>query len=347
MKITLPIKSLIGINWLLTVVFSGIVCLFLFQNKTEQHPILYTFMTALAITIISYANIYVIIYLSKKYELNSPTFRLYRCVLTYIISAITYLIVWPIFAFFSKKEWEQDDYVLLLTFILSSVLINTLILVLQDFVLLHTQKAHTELELSKLKTAHAEAANSLLQQQIHPHFLFNSLNTVKSLYKKDPFAGDTYIVHLANFLRASIFTQSTKVSKLEVELALLKDYLEMQKFRFGSALCCLIMLPDEIIDNYYLPSFSLQPLLENAIKHNELTEEAPLRIVVWHIDDRIIVSNNLQRKAVKLESTNNGLANLSERYRLLSNDEVIIKEEDKVFSVSIKLLSNEYSNHRR
>lgn len=347
MKIVLPIKSLIGINWLLTVVFSGIVCLFLFQIKTEQHPILYGFMTATTISLISYTNIYVLIYLSKIYELNSKKFRIYRCAITYTVSAITYLIVWPIFAFFSKKAWSHDDFALLMTFISSSALINTLILLLQDFVLLHTQKAHTELELSKLKTAHAEAANLLLQQQIHPHFLFNALNTVKVLYKKDSTAGDTYIVHLANFLRASIFTHSSKVSRLDEELALLKDYLEMQKFRFGSALCCIIALPNAILENFYLPSFSLQPLLENAIKHNELTEEAPLRVVVWHMNDRVIVSNNLQRKSVKTESTNNGLANLSERYRLLSSDDIIIKEEDKMFSVSIKLLSNEYSNHRR
>jgi LytS/YehU family sensor histidine kinase len=201
------------------------------------------------------------------------------------------------------------------------------------------------MEFASMKTAHAEAANLLLKQQIHPHFLFNALNTVKSLYRKDPGAGDVYIVHLANFLRASVFSHASKVSKLEDELALLCDYLEMQKIRFGTALECTVDLPAAILKDHYLPSFSLQPLLENAIKHNELTEEAPLKVHISHANGWIIVCNNLQKRTRNVVSANHGLANLAERYRLWSGDQVIIKEDPHTFCVSIKLLSDAYSDH--
>ncbi|HLZ88088.1 MAG TPA: hypothetical protein VKQ52_12625, partial [Puia sp.] len=137
----------------------------------------------------------------------------------------------------------------------------------------------------------------------------------------------------------------SQLSRLDEEITFLTDYLEMQKIRFGTALECAIHIPEENLTNRYLLSFSLQPLLENAIKHNELTEETPLRVCVYQSGDRVIVSNNLQKRSVKTFSANHGLANLAERYRLWSGDDIIIAEEENTFSVSIKLLTNEHSHH--
>ncbi|HYH14018.1 MAG TPA: histidine kinase [Flavisolibacter sp.] len=217
----------------------------------------------------------------------------------------------------------------------------------QNYVVLEHDKLKTNLELSALKVAHAEAENLLLRQQVHPHFLFNALGTLKALYRQNQKAGDTYVIHLANFLRASVSNHTNKIARLDEELQLLQDYMEMQKIRFGTALTCSIAVPEESLKAYYLPAFSLQPLLENAIKHNELTEEMPLQVMVSQQEDRMVISNNLQRKRSKEPSTGNGLANLTERYRLLSGDPVIIEQKEDLFSVSLKLLPNEYSHNRR
>jgi len=233
----------------------------------------------------------------------------------------------------------------LLAFIGSGIVINTLITLLHDSVLLYEHKMNSELELSRLKTANAEAMNLALKQQIHPHFLFNALNTLKALYHKDTQVADDYIVHMANFLRASIYHQSANVSKLKDEINLSYDYLEMQRIRFGTALDCTIEVTDEAQDSYYLPAFSLQPLLENAIKHNYFTLEDPLKVIITQQQDYLVITNNIQRKTLKVQSTNYGLANLAERYRLWSGDQIIIKEDENTFSVSIKLLNNEHSNH--
>jgi LytS/YehU family sensor histidine kinase len=346
MDVNLPIKNLVRLNWLFSV-FIGTAVFFLIQllDKHEHHPFLYTVMTVLNISLIGLINIVVLIILARRFETKSAKFKLYRYLLTYIASITAYLLIWPIFASVSKTSWSYFDMSFLFMFVFSSSLVNTLIIISQNFVILQHEKSRADKEFSRLKIAHAEAANLLLKQQIHPHFLFNALNTLKSLYRKDTDAGDTYIVHLANFLRASVFKHAAKTSRLDDEFMFLMDYLEMQTIRFGSALVCTVNIPEGSFKNCYLPSFSLQPLLENAIKHNELTEEMPLKVAIYQDSDWIVVSNNLQKKTVRESSTNNGLANLAERYRLLSGDDILINADNNLFSVSIKLLTHEYSDH--
>jgi len=348
MDSTLPIKNLIRLNWLLVVAFtaiSSVYFVFLLEDL-PMHKIFYTVMTGFGIGLVGFANVGILILLEQRFNTETKRFKAYRLLYTYAASAVIYIALSPVFDHISKKSDSYPFLVFPSIFVVSSVVVNTVIVIFHDFIILHNDKARAGLELSKLKTANAEAANLLLKQQIHPHFLFNALNTLKALYRKDPSAGDIYIVHLANFLRASVYNHAARVSSLEEELTLLSDYLEMQKIRFGTALDCTIDVPDKIQKDRYLPSFSLQPLLENAIKHNDLTQEAPLIVHIFCLEERIVVYNNLQKKSVNVSSTFHGLANLAERYSLLSGDEILIKEDKSTFSVSIKLLTNEYSDHR-
>jgi LytS/YehU family sensor histidine kinase len=89
----------------------------------------------------------------------------------------------------------------------------------------------------------------------------------------------------------------------------------------------------------------VQHLLENTIKHNALTAENPLFIEVKYDNNRIIVTNNIQVKSITEETTGRGLANLAERYRILSGDEILFLSDDNNFSVSLKILNHEDSNH--
>lgn len=340
MKKTIPSKSLNRLSWMLAFLMSGIACLILLHEKRFKEAVLYTGLTAFTIALIGFVHVNVLIILAKQKDIHPGKFKRFRFLSTYFASAAIYLIVWPAsIAVFSTKPLIYDDWALMAVFAAGSIVINSVILMLHDTILLYTQKMQMDLEMAELKTAHTEAANLLLRQQIHPHFLFNALNTVKALYNKNPDSGDTYLVHLAGFLRASIFNHSASVSRLDQELMILEDYLQMQKIRFGSALYCVVDLPQTSLSRYYLPSFSLQPLLENAIKHNELTEHAPLHVFIEQQQGRIVISNNLQMKTIKADSTNSGLANLSQRYRLMSGDEVIIESKENKFSVSLKLLS--------
>jgi len=346
MTTALPVKSLIRVNFVMTLIITGIIFLYLFADQSVPHVLLFTGMTAIAIGSISFSNLWILTYLSGRFGLKSKQFARYRYILSYLISIGVYLLLSPVFAHYSERSLAYLHRQLIFILIISSALVNSIVLILHRVVMVLYWKSQTELELANFKTAHAEATILLLKQQIHPHFLFNALNMLKTLYRKDTKEGDAYIVHLANFLRASIFSHRSKLSTVGQELALLMDYLVMQKMRFGAALNCIIDIPEDIVKEYSLPSFSLQPLLENAIKHNDLTEQAPLNVCIYYTDDWICVKNNLQKKLIPAASTNYGLANLAERYRLLSDDDIIITQNETIFSVSIKLLTHADSIYR-
>jgi sensor histidine kinase YesM len=236
---------------------------------------------------------------------------------------------------------EAIRFIMISLFSLSS---NTLILIIQDLMLLREKKAMIESENAQLKIKNIEATYNQLKQQIHPHFLFNSLNTLKTLIKKQPNDAEIYLKKLSDFLRASITLNNENLAKLSDELKFCLDYLELQKGRFGEALKYSIEIPEEVKWGF-VPVFSVQHLLENAIKHNALTIENPLLIEVKYDNERIIVSNNIQVKDLTEETTGRGLANLAERYRILSGDEIIFQSDDRHFSVSLKILKHEDSNH--
>jgi len=341
----LPIKRLNRLTFMLATITGIIFYIIISRNTHTTNTYIFTLFTFLGVLMVGLTDVGIMVLLARKCPFYKSKFRVQRGLITFPVSIFIYLILWPIFAHIASFKWSYFDIELFLVFVGSGLVINSMVITLHDSVLLYEGKMHIELELSKLKAANAEATNLLLKQQIQPHFLFNALNTLKALYRKDTGTADTYIVHMANFLRASIYHHSDNISSLEDEVKLLYDYLAMQRIRFGSALDCTINVADEVLKDYSLPSFSLQPLLENAIKHNNFTQQDPLKVLVSQVEDRLVISNNMQKKGLKVASTNYGLANLAERYRLWSGDEIIIKEDQNSFSVSIKLLKNEYSNH--
>ncbi len=232
--------------------------------------------------------------------------------------------------------------VLIILFVVISI--NTVVLIIQDLVLLIGKKTRIESENTQLKIRNIEAANQQLKQQLQPHFLFNSLNVLKTLIRKQPGDAEVYLKRLSDFLRASVSSGNVNAVKLQEELKLSLDYLEMQKIRFGDAIHFEVSIPAEVSTGI-VPVFSIQLLLENAIKHNAFTVESPLRIKVFHRDGWITVSNTIQPKTAGESSTGMGLANLSERYRLLSGDEIRIQPDGSTFSVGIKILQDEDRHH--
>jgi two-component system, LytTR family, sensor kinase len=230
-------------------------------------------------------------------------------------------------------------------FVLGFIL-NSVVLIIQDLIIIKDKKSKVELENAELNIKNFEATNLQLKQQIHPHFLFNSLSTLKTLIKKDTVQAENYLTKLSDFLRAALLSTTPNTISLSVEIKLCVDYLEMQKMRFGEALQFNINIAEEIRQSASVPIFSVLPLLENAIKHNKFTQEKPLYINIAYQNGWLVISNKLSPRETFEQSTGLGLANLSARYAVLSGDRVVIDNDGETFSVSIKTLPDENSNNR-
>lgn len=176
----------------------------------------------------------------------------------------------------------------------------------------------------------------VLKNQMNPHFLFNSLNTLQSLIDIDKEKAKDYVQELSKVLRYSL--QNQEVVSLEEELRLANSFCKLMEIRYGENLKINFEINDAMLSDEIIP-LSLQVLIENAIKHNVISDKQPLVInISSDLDSRkLIICNKIQPKIDKSSSNGIGLANLSERYRLKWNTDIEILNNNVDFCVAIKL----------
>ncbi|RAJ31630.1 sensor histidine kinase [Pedobacter cryoconitis] len=351
MKTKLPAKNILKVSCS----FSLTICLFSFssafmEGETVQGALCRSAMFFFLLVLISVGNTGLLLVFRKENDTTGRNCSIWFYISSFILST---LVMWTMYNFqnyliekgisTSTLGTRVKGDIIYFYILIQGLFVNCILLLLQNFIIIQDANNKAQLENSRLNAASSEAAHQLLQQQIQPHFLFNALNILKSLIKKSPERAEDYLLRLSDFLRVSMSGNKRGLATLNEEIKLGIDYLEMQKVRFGEAL----QFSFEITKSeQLLPVFSLQPLLENAIKHNELTDEEPLIIKIRQEGDSIIVINNVKLRAVTEHSTGSGLANLAERYKLLSGDEIDIKDDGRFFSVRLKILENEDRNYR-
>lgn len=187
----------------------------------------------------------------------------------------------------------------------------------------------------KLKRNILELEYTSLKNQVNPHFLFNSLNVLTSLVDENEDAV-RYIKKLSEVYRYLLENKDKQIVSLSSELKFAEAYIYLHKIRFGDNLKSNINVSDT---NFSIVPLSLQMLIENAIKHNIISEDAPLNIEIYTEDEYVIVKNNLQLKNTRETSLNIGLDNIKKRYIYLSYKEIIIKKDKNYFIVKLPLLS--------
>lgn len=192
-----------------------------------------------------------------------------------------------------------------------------------------------------LENEHLKHENLLVQltslkNQLNPHFLFNSLNTLSWLINEDKEKSQQYLQKLSQVLRYSLSMQEQSLVPLKEELALVESYIFLLQIRFGDNLKVRIQIDDK---QYQIPPLSLQLLIENAIKHNVVSTASPLSIWIEQQEHNttLMVRNTLHRKA-NSEGTGIGLVNLNERFKILANREIVI-QKDESFIVIIPLIA--------
>ena len=203
---------------------------------------------------------------------------------------------------------------------------------------LHLEKM-TAVENEMLRAESLSSRYEALKNQLDPHFLFNSMNTLQSLITVDSERAEEYVQQLCNVLRYTL--QKREVVTLAEELKCTADYCRMLKIRYGDNLVFDHHIDHERYDEYLVPPLAIQGLVENAIKHNVISVKNPLVVhISTDAENHLVVSNTIQPKVMEEDSNGIGLANLMERYRLQWNKNVEISDNGKDFVVTLPLVNN-------
>lgn len=201
------------------------------------------------------------------------------------------------------------------------------------------------LQNGKLVAENIQNQYQALKNQLNPHMLFNSLNTLQSLVRENPEKAQDYIRELSRVLRYTLQENDTHTVTLREEMSFVDAYIFLMKMRYEDNLHFKIEI-DERMMEYCLPPLSIQTLVENAIKHNEISNRKPLTIEIKTMvspdgkDICLCIDNDLQPRRATPPGTGVGLSNLSRRYYLLLGKEIRITESDGKFSVCIPLVKS-------
>jgi len=177
-----------------------------------------------------------------------------------------------------------------------------------------------------------------LKNQVNPHFLFNSFNTLIGVIEEDRDTAVEYVIKLSDFYRDILVNRERESIPLSKEIELIRNYYFLQTKRYKDNFRMSIDVPSGAMA-LEIPPLTLQLLVENAIKHNIISRDKPLQVMIYQETDHLVVKNNLQRKVIHESSTGIGLTNISNRLRLLTAKPLRIEETSEYFAVYIPLLN--------
>ena len=190
----------------------------------------------------------------------------------------------------------------------------------------------------RLERAKAEAELIALRNQVDPHFMFNSLNALTYLIENDPGRGLTFTENLAEVYRYILIQKDRALVLLEDELDFTQKYTDLLHMRFGNALQITRKFDTNLERRFLIPPNSVLMAFENAVKHNEISEQFPLLITVGVRENVLIITNTIRTRVAVKDSPNIGLKNLKERFRLLTGRSIVIKRNADAFTIEMPLI---------
>jgi len=306
-----------------------------FKSPTPKHLILIVYL--LFFNLNTEGNLFFDRYLNKKLPwFHSPQKR--------IIIQSTFIFLWTLISiglpfvawyFINGKSFAYPPASVII--FIGSIVFLVGFIGIPSTINFFKQWQRSLLEAEHYKQEKLKADYRVLQNQVNPHFLFNSLNVLISEIKHNPTTAVKFTRKLSKVYRYVLQSKNHDLIALNKELEFIESYIFLHKVRIGDALEYSVNISEDTLD-MQIPPITLQILIENAIKHNIANKENVLKISITSADDnKIIVSNNLQA-IENADSTNTGLSNLSRRFELLKKDGFTYGEQAERFVVTIPLI---------
>lgn len=246
---------------------------------------------------------------------------------------IAMLCVWYSWMGFSKIEWSAIQVITLVNII--CVLFITHV---YETVFILKEQQHEQLKNEQLQRSKAEAELIALKNQVDPHFMFNSLNTLTYLIENQPLRALAFTENLAEIYRYILSQKDRGLVLLEDELEFTHKYTDLLHLRFGNALIIKKSFSEKTEKDFLIPPNSVFMTFENAVKHNEISETHPMHIQVDVMDQHLIITNSLRKRVNGVPHSHIGLNNLDERFKLLTGRNIKVEKNGEYFSVSMPLI---------
>ncbi|EZH75680.1 histidine kinase [Aquimarina atlantica] len=326
---------------------------YLFNNPSERASIelvLIGWFASLIPTICDWCIIrFILIHLRKRYpdfkdDLKRIVFLLFAiiCVILFVDFTMGFLLA-QLFTFLGF----YSTHMVILKVLLPVFLIIIMTMAIYEAIYYYVRLKKSIRDEEQTKQIMIQAQLDTLRNQAQPHFLFNSLNTLRDIIDQDAKEdAKGFVDNLSDVYRFILESGNTNLISLQKELKFAKAYIHIQSERFGDNLKVNWRILQSKQMAMIVP-MSLQLLLENAIKHNIVSRAKPLIITIETKEDYLVVSNKIQSKSTQTPSTKIGLKNIEKRYQLISNRAPIIDNDGEHFTVALPLLkaSNQNTTH--
>ncbi|NBC56714.1 MAG: hypothetical protein GVY05_00280 [Bacteroidetes bacterium] len=269
-------------------------------------------------------------YRSRRLKLKDSIWSLilFNVILFFIIVIFNYKIHIELFEFTRKP-------IIAFGYIARYALSVALIILVFKILILNEETQNKQKRIHQLELETKTAQHQQLKNQINPHFFFNTLNSLSSIVAEKPEKATDYISYMSKIFRQSLTDQPDLVT-LKDDIEFVEAFIKLQKLRYGEAFEVNFKLDIQAYEKKVL-SMGLQTLLENALKHNVIKKDKPLKINIFNKDNYVWVEHNLQPKQNPVEGENFGLTSLQKRAQWSQQNSVIIQKQNETFSVGLPL----------
>ena len=266
--------------------------------------------------------------LNRRVLFSYPIMVLTSYILIFLVDFIGVVFVFG-------DQWHVTKFALLFN-LFGSMIIS--IIILPSFEMLFAKKVSKRIALENMELKHRnlEGQYDGAMGQVNPHFLFNSLNSLAWLIKKKPSQATSFVDEMAYVYRYLLKSNEHNKVLLKEELKFAKAYFRLLQTRFESGIRLEIDLLEQ--EEIYIVPLTLQILIENAVKHNVISVDAPIVIQMTYKEGCIVIENNVRKKNYRADGTKMGLSNIASKYKLLGAPEIEVVEQPGHFTVKIPQL---------
>lgn len=334
-------KKIRFVYMIVTGIFIAVLLNIFITNPGQQHHLITDLLMSVFITLLVWeGNLRIDDWLHKKHPwLKQPVKRLIiQFPISLGYSALGTYLPMMLFNYFICVIPSDKQMQFTLMCVIIGLIVSILILGIEISSQFFRNWKLSLVEVEKYKNESAQAQLQNLKEQVNPHFLFNNLSVLSSLVYKDQDKAVDFINQLSKVYRYLLDSRNTELMSLEEEMTFIKSYIYLLEIRFDTSIRFEIQIPNNYL-NMLLPPMALQMLIENAIKHNEVSAEMPLTVSITAHDNQLEVKNNLQTRIQNEQSSKTGLNNIRERYKHYTDKKVEIMSDAKYFIARIPLLN--------